>query len=101
MNEQPPLPSLPDALYYPRFSINSLVTGKMWPGDGKRAEGCSEMMFRKRKGRGPGNLSQSEGRWMVSGGTSRIVPRGDFFYLPGHSKEHSLSPQLRQAHVHL
>lgn len=34
-----------------------------------RAEGCSERIFRKRKGRGPGNLSQSEGRHLVSGGT--------------------------------
>ena len=35
MTEQPPLPSLPDALYYRRFSLNSLVAGEMQLGDGK------------------------------------------------------------------
>lgn len=110
MNKQPPLSSLPDALYYPRFSINSLVVGKMRLGDGK-----GRRMLR-RLGRGRAGASESEGRHLVSGGTRRIVPRGNFFATPTHcflppkaqrgarwlpSDPTAPSLPLGQAHAHL
>jgi len=68
------------------------------------------------KERGPGNLSQCEGRHVVSGGTGRTAARGDLFarptrcFLPWRAQRGAQrlpphpatpTPQLRQACVHL
>lgn len=77
MKEQAPLPPLPDVLYYPHFSINSLVAGDGWGRGNKMGDGKGRRMLKEdaweKKGQGPGELSQPGGRHLVSGSTSRIV----------------------------